>query len=79
MDLNIQKIEKDNKTNTTENKDLKNEEKPEIKTEKENPQISDNIGFNKFFTLSEDEDQEISPEPDEKETEEKKRRRRVII
>ena len=69
MDLNIKKIEKNNTSNFIENKDLKNEEMPEFKAGKEYPQISDNIGFNKFFTLSEDENQEISPNPDEKEAE----------
>ena len=67
MDLNIKNIEKNNTSNFIENK---NEEKSEIKkTGKDNPLISDNIGFNQFFTLSEDEDQEISPKTDEKETE----------
>lgn len=69
MDLNEEKIENNDITESIENKDLKNEKKTEIEAEKENPQISDNIGFDKFFTLSEDENQEISPKSDEKETE----------
>ena len=69
MDINNENIEKEKSLKHFKNIEDKIEKKDVIKKEKEKISNQDNIGFDKFFILSEEEDKYFSPNLNSKESE----------